>query len=306
MTLPVEKFDPFRQVSTRSGLGSWPVCFAGGRWFGLPDFRLCGRACGVAVGFFLEKQLASLRHLFPAKNPTATPRRRALAGIRLKRTAVAFALRAGSGQFDAKLNRASGYSRCFSPSAFLYCTSVGGCGVFFWQGKRCLSEASCFSQKKNTPYPPYPPLNQQARSPSNPPPPSQRAQSRTQTTSMATAVASPPPMHSDATPRLRPRCLRALIRVMMIREPDEPIGWPRAQAPPCTLTFSAGNFNSLMAARVTTAKASLISNRSTSSNVQPAFFSTFSIEPIGAGVNSAGKRAWVAWATILAWEIGRA
>src|SRR5690554_1192584 len=80
MTLPVEKFDPFRQVSTRSGLGSWPVCFAGGRWFGLPDFRLCGRACGVAVGFFLEKQLASLRHLFPAKNPTATPRRRALAG----------------------------------------------------------------------------------------------------------------------------------------------------------------------------------------------------------------------------------
>src|SRR5690554_7125284 len=80
MTLPVEKFDPFRQVSTRSGLGSWPVCFAGGRWLGLPDFRLCRRACGVAVGFFLEKQLASLRHLFPAKNPTATPRRRALAG----------------------------------------------------------------------------------------------------------------------------------------------------------------------------------------------------------------------------------
>ncbi|WBU42434.1 hypothetical protein [Marinobacter alkaliphilus] len=31
----------------------------------------------------MEKQLASLRHLFPAKNPTTTPRRRALAGIRL-------------------------------------------------------------------------------------------------------------------------------------------------------------------------------------------------------------------------------
>src|SRR5690554_1792456 len=165
MTLPVEKFDPFRQVSTRSGLGSWPVCFAGGRWFGLPDFRLCGRACGVAVGFFLEKQLASLRHLFPAKNPTATPRRRALAGIRLKRTAVAFALRAGSGQFDAKLNRASGYSRCFLYSAFLCCTSVGGCGVFFWQGKRCLSEASCFSQKKNTPHPAYPPPQQEGWEP---------------------------------------------------------------------------------------------------------------------------------------------
>ncbi|MFB2706052.1 hypothetical protein [Marinobacter shengliensis] len=30
----------------------------------------------------MEKQLASLKHLFPAKNPTATPRRRALAGSR--------------------------------------------------------------------------------------------------------------------------------------------------------------------------------------------------------------------------------
>src|SRR5690554_687019 len=215
-------------------------------------------------------------------------------------TALVFALRIGNERYGAMLVINSGHFRCILPLAFLSCTSVGGYGVFFWQGKRCLSEASCFSQKKNTPYPAYPPLNQQARSPSNPPPPSQRAQSRTQTTSMATAVASPPPMHSDATPRLRPRCLRALIRVMMIREPDEPIGWPRAQAPPCTLTFSAGNFNSLMAARVTTAKASLISNRSTSSNVQPAFLTTFSMEPIGASVNSAGKRAWVAWATILA------
>jgi hypothetical protein len=29
----------------------------------------------VAGEFFLEKELASLRHLFPAKNPPATPRR---------------------------------------------------------------------------------------------------------------------------------------------------------------------------------------------------------------------------------------
>jgi hypothetical protein len=47
----------------------------------------------VAVGFFLEKQLASLRHLFPAKNPTTTPRRRALAGSRLIKALVVFALR---------------------------------------------------------------------------------------------------------------------------------------------------------------------------------------------------------------------
>src|SRR5690554_2506762 len=48
---------------------------------------------------------------------------------------------------------------CFLYSAFLCCTSVGGCGVFFRQGKRCLSEASCFSQKKNTPHPAYLPAS---------------------------------------------------------------------------------------------------------------------------------------------------
>ena len=45
-----------------------------------------------------------------------------------------------------------------------------------------------------------------------------------QTNSMATAVASPPPMHSEATPRLPPVCCSALIRVMMMREPVEPTG----------------------------------------------------------------------------------
>src|SRR5690554_6302042 len=43
---------------------------------------------------------------------------------------------------------------------------VGRGGVVFWQGKKCLSEASYFSQKKITPHPAYPPRNQQARSPS--------------------------------------------------------------------------------------------------------------------------------------------
>src|SRR5690554_7831352 len=54
---------------------------------------------------------------------------------------------------------------CFLYSAFLCCPSVGGCGVFFWQGKRCLSEASCFSQKKNTPHPAYPPPQQEGWEP---------------------------------------------------------------------------------------------------------------------------------------------
>src|SRR5690606_3816957 len=159
--------------------GAWALTLVFWSGLGFLAFRLCGRACGVAVGFFLEKQLASLRHLFPAKNPTATPRRRALAGFRLVGAAVRFALRAGSDQFDATFNGASGYSRCFLLFAFCFllfafcflysafpcCTSVGGCGVFFWQGKRCLSEASCFSQKKNTPHPAYPPPQQEGWEP---------------------------------------------------------------------------------------------------------------------------------------------
>ena len=48
------------------------------------------------------------------------------------------------------------------------------------------------------------------------------------------------------------------------------------------------------------AKASLISHRSTSSLVQPAFANTFSIEPIGAVVNNSGSCELDEWATIRA------
>ena len=56
--------------------------------------------------------------------------------------------------------------------------------------------------------------------------------------STATAVASPPPMHSAATPRLRPRFSSAASSVTMMRAPLAPMGWPRAQAPPLTLTLA--------------------------------------------------------------------
>ena len=72
------------------------------------------------------------------------------------------------------------------------------------------------------------------------------------------AVASPPPMHRLATPRLPPYFLTAPISVTRMRAPEQPIGWPRAQAPPCTFTFSCGSLRSCIAAMVTTAKASLI------------------------------------------------
>ena len=47
----------------------------------------------------------------------------------------------------------------------------------------------------------------------------------------------------------------------------------------------------------TMAKASLTSHRSTSSGVQPAFFSAFCRAKTGAVVNRLGSWAWAAWAT---------
>src|SRR5690554_1245003 len=64
-----------------------------------------------------------------------------------------------------------------------------------------------------------------------------RPGSEPQTSSIATAVASPPPMHSEATPRLPPVFCRALIRVTISREPVEPTGCPWAQAPPKMFTL---------------------------------------------------------------------
>ncbi len=55
------------------------------------------------------------------------------------------------------------------------------------------------------------------------------------------AVASPPPMHNDAMPRLPPRCFNACASVTIKRLPVEPIGWPCAQAPPKMLTRSSGS-----------------------------------------------------------------
>src|SRR5687767_1763775 len=116
-----------------------------------------------------------------------------------------------------------------------------------------------------------------------------------QTSSTARAVASPPPMHRLATPRRRPYLRSAPISVTTILAPEAPIGCPSAQAPPCTLTFSAGSACSCIAAMVTTANASLISYRSTSLAVQFTFSRTLAIAATGAVVNNPGSWAWVAW-----------
>src|SRR5690606_20706309 len=122
----------------------------------------------------------------------------------------------------------------------------------------------------------------------------------TQASSIATAVASPPPMHRAATPRLPPWRCRAWIRVTTSRAPEAPIGCPRAQAPPCTVSLSCGMPRACMGAMATQAKASLTSNRSTSPTFQPALASTASMAATGAVVNHSGAWEWVAWATTVA------
>src|SRR5439155_594137 len=102
-----------------------------------------------------------------------------------------------------------------------------------------------------------------------------------QRSSTAIAVASPPPMHRLATPRFSPYLRSAPISVTRMRAPEAPMGWPRAQAPPCTFTLSCGRPCSFIAAMATTANASLISYRSTVLAVQLVFSSSFLIAPTG-------------------------
>ncbi len=62
-----------------------------------------------------------------------------------------------------------------------------------------------------------------------------------------------------------------------MRAPDMPIGWPRAMAPPLTLTFSGSRPSSLVDASPTAAKASLISTRSRSVGEMPSRAQAFAM-----------------------------
>src|SRR4051812_18156049 len=107
-------------------------------------------------------------------------------------------------------------------------------------------------------------------------------------------------MQRVATPLRPPLVSRALRRVARIRAPLAPIGWPNAVAPPWTLSLSRGMPRSRIAIIATQAKASLTSQRSTSSTDQPAFSSALRTAGTGAVVNRLGAWAWAAWATIRA------
>src|SRR5699024_2422439 len=81
-------------------------------------------------------------------------------------------------------------------------------------------------------------------------------------------------------------------RVMTMREPEEPSGWPRAMAPPQELTISGSMPNRRIEASDWVAKASLISATSRSSTVHPALPRTFWVagtgpRPITSGANPA-------------------
>ena len=54
------------------------------------------------------------------------------------------------------------------------------------------------------------------------------------------AIPMPPPMHRAATPFLPPVRARAFRRVTRIRQPEAPMGCPRAMAPPHMLTCVCG------------------------------------------------------------------
>src|ERR1700749_4957541 len=95
------------------------------------------------------------------------------------------------------------------------------------------------------------------------------------------AGAMPPAAHMVTRPRFRPRRSSSSMTVPIKIEPVAPIGWPRAIAPPLTLTFSRSSFRSRMNFSATTEKASLISQRSMSSTVRPALASTLRLAGTG-------------------------
>src|SRR4051794_18956967 len=118
--------------------------------------------------------------------------------------------------------------------------------------------------------------------------------------STATAIASPPPMHSEATPRFPPLSASAASNVTSTRAPLAPMGWPRAMAPPQTFTRRGSRPSFLLLYRATTAKASFSSQRSTSPTFQPTLPSRRSMAAAGAVVNHCGSWAWLETPTMRA------
>ena len=95
------------------------------------------------------------------------------------------------------------------------------------------------------------------------------------------ATPMPPPMHRVASPFLPPERFSSCSRVVRMRAPEAPIGWPMAMAPPLTFTLAGSRPSSFSTHRLWAAKASLDSTRSRSATVQPAFSSALRDAGIG-------------------------
>src|SRR5699024_1597213 len=91
----------------------------------------------------------------------------------------------------------------------------------------------------------------------------------------------PTPMHMVARPRVLFSASRRDSRVMTMREPEEPSGWPRAMAPPQELTISGSMPNQRLEASDWLVKASLISVTTRWSTVHPALSRTFCVADTG-------------------------
>ena len=94
-----------------------------------------------------------------------------------------------------------------------------------------------------------------------------------------------------AMPRLASRYLNTLIRLIRMRAPEQPIGWPRATAPPWTFTVDGSRSSSFMFASATAEKASLTSWYWMSYIVMPDRVRSFSTALAGAMAKSIGVTA---------------
>ena len=101
------------------------------------------------------------------------------------------------------------------------------------------------------------------------------------TRSKSAAMPIPPPMHSAAIPSLTRCCCIWCKSVVAMRAPLAPTAWPRAMAPPWTLTLSQSQSSSRPTAKLWAANASLSSMRSTSSSRVPVWANSLRIAGAG-------------------------
>src|SRR6185503_7936153 len=118
--------------------------------------------------------------------------------------------------------------------------------------------------------------------------------------SIAIATAFPPPRHNATIPRRASRLFNSYNIVVNNLDPDCPIAWPNATAPPFTLTFSGSSPSSRVTATAATENASFNSTRSTSLPDQPVFFKSFRTASTGAIITRRGSTPDTACATIFA------